>query len=154
MTKAVDLGRKATKQTNKKLVRASAPFDQCLSFTLEETLDTWLSIEHQSKTLIRLCRCAGWSEFSMCAPSDQCLSFTPEEMLDTWIFTEHQSKTLIRLRRCAGRSEFSMCAHANCTFFSGDLLKICDVESLLIHTGFKISTGKVLIYVPRPLYHV
>ena len=38
------------KQQIFKSVGASALSDQCLSFTPEETLDTWLSIEHPSKT--------------------------------------------------------------------------------------------------------
>ena len=48
-------------------VCASTQSVQSSSFPPKETLDTRLTIERPSKTLIRLRGCAVWSEFSMCA---------------------------------------------------------------------------------------
>ena len=50
-----------------KPVCVSAQFDLSLISLPEETLDPWLHKECPSKTLIRLCKCAGWSESSIVA---------------------------------------------------------------------------------------
>ena len=63
MTNAVDLGSKATKQTNS--VCASAQFDQSFGFTPGEMLDPWLPIAHPLKTLTKLCECAEGFKSSM-----------------------------------------------------------------------------------------
>ena len=47
-----------------KSVCTTAQSDQSLCFPHEGTADPWVPIEHLSKTLIRLRRCAGWSESS------------------------------------------------------------------------------------------
>ena len=48
-----------------KSVCTSTQSDRSPNFPPEETLDPWIPIECPSKTLIRLCGCAVWSEFLM-----------------------------------------------------------------------------------------
>ena len=43
----------------------SAQADQSLRCPFEEALNPWLPLECPARTLIKLCRCAGWSECSL-----------------------------------------------------------------------------------------
>ena len=58
--------------TQRKL-RSSTQSDQSLPFRHEETLGPYIPNEHTTKTLIRLCRCAGWSESLLGHTSFCCL---------------------------------------------------------------------------------
>ena len=55
-----------------------------LNFPPREALDSWLSIERPSKTLIRLRGCAGWSESSMGSHAYFYLLLVTDLIIDYW----------------------------------------------------------------------